>query len=90
MKNDNMMQAIDALSRYEEKMHVAIAEEKPALVAIYRDKVARIQAQIEKMEGPMKTPTPTDIEVSVVHTEQTSENTECEESVAESLLSLNK
>ena len=84
MKNDNMMQAIEALSRYEEKLHMAIADDKPALVAIFRDKVKRIQAQIEKMEGPKA---PSQMEVTV---ETAVNTTDCEESVAESLLSLNK
>ena len=63
---------------------MAIADDKPALVAIFRDKVKRIQAQIEKMEGPKA---PSQMEVTV---ETAVNTTDCEESVAESLLSLNK
>ena len=51
MRNDNKLQAIEALSRYEEKYELALAEGKEALLPIYRDKIQRITIEIRRMES---------------------------------------
>ena len=50
MKNDNIIQAIEALSRYEEKYEVALAEGKENLLPIYKDKIDRITKELRRME----------------------------------------
>ena len=45
MRNDNMLNAIEALSRYEEKYALAVAADNTAITEIYKDKIKMIQCR---------------------------------------------
>ena len=51
MRNENMLTAIEALSRYEEKLHFAEDADNATLVRIYTDKVELIKQEIERMKN---------------------------------------